>query len=169
MAFGLATSYPSIVLLGALAAVTFAIAHFPFIDRLVPAVVPYARAAGTACLIASAATMFAFGYRVADGRDQIEQLKSDLARAEYFEDVSRKTAEEADKLKQEADKRASDAEGKLSDYESKFGKNPADPPAGVLEWMRSLQQHPQRRADASANPQQRGVVARLRALGAKRQ
>lgn len=150
--WGTVTSYPAIIVYGAVTVAAFVVAHAPaLVQRLLPTVAVYAAAAGKLCLIASAAMMFAFGYRVADGRDEIEQLRSDLARSEYFEQVSRKTAEEADQLKRQADQRASEAEGKLSDYETKFGRNPADPPAGVLEWLRSLQQRPQRRADTGAD------------------
>lgn len=165
--FGTLTSYPSIALFGLVAAAGFAIAHLPLANRL-PMIGAYVRAAGLASLVAGALVIFAFGYRVADGRDEIARLKNDLAWAEFNADVQRQVAETADELKQQAEAEKAEAKGRLNEYETRFGPNPLDPPLGVLDWLRSLQRHPERRAGGADQPK-RGVVARMRAAGAKRQ
>jgi hypothetical protein len=165
--FGTLTSYPSIALFGLVAAAGFAIANLPLANRL-PVIGPYVRAAGVVSIVASAALMFAFGYRVADGRAEIERLKSDLAWAEFNVDVQRQVAETADQLKQQAEAEKSEAKGRLNEYETRFGPNPSDPPPGVVDWLRSLQRHPERRAGGADQPK-RDIVARVRAAGAKRQ
>ncbi len=165
--FGALTSYPSIALLGLVAAAGFAITHLPLANKL-PVLGTYVRAAGIASIVSAAALMFAFGYRVADGRAEIERLKNDLAWAEFNAEVQRQVAETADQLKQQADAEKAEAKGRLNEYETRFGPNPSDPPPGVVDWMRSLQRHPERRAGSADQPK-RDAVPRVRAAGAKRQ
>jgi hypothetical protein len=160
-------SYPSIALLGLVAAAGFAIAHFPLADKL-PVLGPYVRAAGAVSIVSAAMLMFAIGYRVADGRDEIARLKNDLAWAEFNADVQRHVAQAAEQLKRRAEAEKAEAKGRLNEYETRFGPNPSDPPPGVLDWLRSLQRHPERRAGGS-DQSKRGGGARVRAAGANRQ
>lgn len=164
--WGLVTSYPTITVMGVAAAASFAVSHTPtLIERFFPVIIPYTKAAGIVCLVSSAWLMFAFGYRVSDGREEIARVKNELAWVQWNLHLKAESEETAFNLMNEAKARAATAEGKLSEYEQKFGKNPSDPPPGVLEWLRSLQQHPQRRAGADQPP--RGLVARVRATGEK--
>jgi hypothetical protein len=166
--WGLVTSYPTITVMGVAAAASFAISHTPaIVERFFPVIMPYTRAAGIVCLVSSAWLMFAFGYRVSDGREEIERVKNELAWVQWNLHLKEESEKTAFDLMSKAKEQAATAEGKLSEYESRFGKNPSDPPPGVIEWLRSLQQHPQRRAAASQP--QRGLVARVRTTGAERQ
>jgi hypothetical protein len=169
IAWGVATSPPVLILLGAIAVAAFAVAHVPLVERFFPEVIPFTKAALIAQLVASSALIFLLGFNVAQNRDETERLKNDLAWSEHQIEIQTRMADSADQLKREADARAANAEGQLSEYKKKFGDNPSDPPPGVLEWMRSLQQHPERRAGAGAEQPQRGVVARVRATGGRRQ
>ena len=162
-----ATSPPVLIALAALAVAAFVVAHVPVIATLIPTVAAWQRLAIVLQFGAVIALIFLLGFRVADQRAETEQLKNDLAWSQYQLEIQTSMADSADQLKREADARAASAEGQLSVYKQKFGDNPSDPPPGVLEWMRSLQQHPERRA--GADQPQRGLVARVRAAGGRRQ
>jgi hypothetical protein len=167
--WGTVTSYPAISIFGVVAVITFAVAHAPLIERLFPSVIVYTKAAGAVCLVSSSALMFAFGFRVADGRDEIERLKNDLAFSEFELDQQRQVADAADELKRAADVKADEARGQLDAWRKKFGDDPDSACAFTreyLDWMRNRNTDRQRRADAESP--RRGLVARVRALGATR-
>jgi hypothetical protein len=169
IAWGFATSPPFLIVLAAVAAAAFLVAHVPVVERLFPMVIPYTKAALVAQLVASTALIFLLGFATAHDRDETARLKNDLAWSEYQLGLQTSMANTADELKREADARASQAEGKLNEYETKFGKRAAcDPPAGYLDWLHTLQSRP-RSAGVTAEQPRRGLVARVRALGGKRQ
>jgi hypothetical protein len=162
------TSYPAISILGVVAIAGFAVSHTPLIERFFPSVIPYVKAAGLVCLVSAAMLMFAFGYRVADGRAEIEQLKNDLAWSEFQLGEQKAAADAADELKQDSDAKKAAAEGELDEYKRLFGPDPGviTPPRGYLDWLHGLQRHKPRAA--RADQPQRGLVERVRALGSQR-
>jgi hypothetical protein len=169
IAWEIATSPPVLITLGAVAIAGWMVSHLPMVERWCPAVIPYTRAAWLANIVASAALVFLLGFSFAHDRAEVEKVKNDLAWAQYELEMKAAAEQTAFEQLSEAKAKAAEAEGKLSEYESKFGKNPSDPPPGALEWMRSLQQHPQRRAGAGSDQPQRGRLARVRAIGSQRQ
>jgi hypothetical protein len=70
-----ATSYTVIVALAALVVVCTVIAHFPFVSKLFPAVIPYQIAAGVLVYVFLSMQAFCVGFRIADGRAEIKRLK----------------------------------------------------------------------------------------------
>jgi len=163
------TSYPAITCFAALAVVTFAVAHLPFIERLFPSIIPYTKAAALVSTMAFPLLMFAAGYRVADARDEVERLKNNLAFSEFLLDQQRQMADAADELRRKSDTNAEEAKGQLDVWREKYGD---DPDAACrftreyLDWMRNRNADRQRRVDAGAS--RRGLVARVRAFGEAR-
>jgi hypothetical protein len=172
MFWDVATSPPVLIAIGLLAVAAFVVAHVPWwIERFFPVVVPYTRTAMAVQYLAAAALCFLIGFGVADDRADLARLKNDLEYSEFMLDQQRQVAEEADRLKREADAEAAAAKDKLDAYHAKFGPNPGvscSKPAGYDDWLRTLQRRG-RHALARADQPQRGLVARVRALGGKRQ
>lgn len=171
--WGLVTSYPVISIMGMAAAASFVVSHTPaLVERFIPVIVPYTRGAAIVCLVSSAWLMFAFGYRVADGREEIERLKNNLEFSEFMLGEQSAAAEAAHQLKAQAESDAAEARGKLDAYHEKFGANPGvscPEPPGYREWLRTLQRRGRHAvAAAGADEPQRDLVARMRAIGAKR-
>lgn len=168
--WGLVTSYPAIAILGVAAAVSFAVSHTPKLVRWAfPPVAAYTRAAAIVCLVSSAWMMLAVGYRIADGRDEIERLKNNLAWSEFMLGEQSAALDSAHELKRKADAEADQAKGTLNEYKSRFGSAPGvcAPPPGYLDWLRSLQRR--RTRAAGADQPQRNLVSRVRAFGGQRQ
>ncbi len=171
MFWQIATSTTVLVLIAAVAVVSFAIAHFPFVDRLYPPLAEFEKAASIVAILAFAALLYLIGFKAADARAELARVKNDLAWTEFQLGEMERAAKDAEALKQDADAAASDARGKLSEYQAKFGDDPnaalCRPRAGVVEWVHKLQRRPTAapRADAPG----RGVVARLRAARGKHQ
>ncbi|WP_316171072.1 hypothetical protein [Bradyrhizobium sp. SZCCHNRI1058] len=170
MFWSVVTSTPVLVLIAAVAVVSFAVAHFPFVDRIYPPLAEFEKAASIAAILAFAALLYLIGFRAADTRAELMRVKNDLAWTHFQLGERERAAEDAEALKRDADAAASDARGKLSEYQAKFGDDPNSvlcrPRAGVVEWVHKLQRRPP--AAGRADAARRGLVARLRAVGEKR-
>lgn len=156
--WSVATSVPSLLLLGAVALAALTIAYLPIVARLWPAVKIYQRLAGIVAVAAAAALMFLVGFNAADQRAEVARLKDDLAFKEFQLKSAADTAADAERLRRAAEAETRKAKGKLDEYCEKFGcgddrKPPApakgvrvvrrcDPPPGYVEWLRQLQRRP---------------------------
>lgn len=165
-----ATSAPVLVSIAALAVASFAVAHFPFVDRLWPRLAEFQKAASIVTILAFAALLYLVGFKAADTRAELQRVKNDLAWTQFQLGEQQRAARDADDLKTNADAAASEAKGKLSEYKAKFGDDPnaavCRPRAGVVEWVHQLQRHPP--GGAVTGGAERGAVARLRGSGAQR-
>ncbi|UFZ05491.1 hypothetical protein LQG66_04005 [Bradyrhizobium ontarionense] len=164
------TSTPVLVIIAAVAVVSFAVAHFPFVDRLYPPLAAFEKAASIVAILAFAALLYLVGYKASDTRAELKRVKNDLVWTQFQLGAQERAAEDAETLKREADASASDARGKLSEYQAKFGDDPnaalCRPRAGVVEWVHQLQRRPH--ATGGAFGARRGAAARLRATGEER-
>ncbi|WP_316200427.1 MULTISPECIES: hypothetical protein [unclassified Bradyrhizobium] len=166
----LITSTPVLVMLAAVAVASFAVAHFPFVDRIYPPLAAFEKAASIVAILTFAALLYLVGAKNADNRAELRRAKNDLAWTQFQLGQQERAAKDAAALKQDADAAASDARGKLSEYQAKFGDDPkaalCRPRAGVVEWVHKLQRRPP--AAGRADPPGRGAVARLRAAREQR-
>lgn len=121
----IATSTAVLCLLALIFAVAFVVAHVPtLVERFVPAIMPYTKAAALVQLAAAALLTFLIGFRVADERADNKQLKNDLAYQQLQLETAEATAKDAERLKEEAKAEADEAKGKLNDFRSKYGDQP---------------------------------------------
>ncbi|WP_315742787.1 MULTISPECIES: hypothetical protein [unclassified Bradyrhizobium] len=170
MFWSVVTSTPVLVLIAAAAVVSFAVAHFPFVDRIYPPLAEFEKAASIVAILAFAALLYLIGFKAADARAELTRVKNDLAWTQFQLGERERAAEDAEALKRDADAAASEARGKLSEYQAKFGDDPnavlCRPRPGIVEWVHKLQ----RRSPAAsrADAARRGLVPRLRAAGEKR-
>jgi hypothetical protein len=136
-----ATSYPVMVIIGLIAVAAFVVGHVPaIVERVFPALVPFTRSALLVQIAAAAVLMFLVGFRVADGRAEIANMKNDIAWKDFQLDQLKQTADEAHVLKEQADARASEAKGLLNEWRTKHGDKPdgAFTPDDLI-WLRNVQ------------------------------
>lgn len=123
--WNVATSTPVLLLLAAIAAAAFLVAHVPaLITRFVPSLVAYTMAAALVLSITAALLMFLIGFRISDERALTRQLKNDLAFSEMQVEQQKATADDAERLKAQAETQANEAKEKLDDYRKKYGDRP---------------------------------------------
>jgi hypothetical protein len=119
-----ATSYPALVLLGLVAGVAFVVAHLPLVEKLFPPVAPYIRAASLASVVAASALLFLVGFRVADARREVDQLRTELLwKTVQIENLDA-TARDAERLRQQADARLAETKGQLDEWRTIYGDKP---------------------------------------------
>lgn len=140
----IATSDVALAIVAVIMAAAFAISHLPIVRDL-PAVKPYAIAAGVIAYLALADLALCIGYRISDEHAETARLKTELAWNKNQLKQQKATADDAERIAQEKAAEAEELKGKVSDYEK------------ALE------------AAAAANPQSACAlsdddVARLRAL-----
>lgn len=142
--WSIATSDVALTIVAVIMAAAFVISHLPVVRDL-PAVKPYAIAAGVIAYLALADLALCIGYRIADEQAETARLKTELAWNKGQLKQQKATADDAERIAQEKAAEAEELKGKVSDYEK------------ALE------------ATAAANPQSACAlsdddVARLRAL-----
>lgn len=156
----IATSYPTLVLIGVVMIALFVIGHLPLIGKLIPAVEPYIAAAAIGSTIAAAALLFLIGFRVADQRDEAASLRRELNFSNLQLESMTATAKDATRLKDEADANRKATSDQLNAWREKYGDNPDAAcryPREFLDWLRN---RPGKRAGASENrdrPRLRGA------------
>lgn len=135
-----ATSYPVLALLGVVALVTFIIGHLPLIERLMPPLAPYIRAAALTSIIATAALLFLVGFRVADQREEAARLQRELNFSNMMLESMEATAKDAQRLREAADAERKETKGQLDVWRSKYGSDPDAAcryPREFLDWLRA--------------------------------
>lgn len=158
--WNVATSTPVLTSLAAIFVAAFLVAHVPVIvERLLPAIEPYDRAALAIQIAAAASLFFLIGFRAADERAETRSLKNDLAWHENELEQQKATAEDAERIAREKAAEAEALKAKVEDYEATLAKQPVgtcaldDTDIGGLRSLRRAGQN------QSANP------ARLRGAG----
>ncbi|MES2671638.1 MAG: hypothetical protein V4673_14640 [Pseudomonadota bacterium] len=120
-----ATSFVVLSIIALIAAAAFIVAHVPkFVERFIPALMPYTKAAALVQVLAALLLFFLIGFRVSDERAEAKQLRNDLAFKELQLKNAQDTANDAERLKKQAEAKASEAKGKLDEFRTKFGDNP---------------------------------------------
>lgn len=94
--------------------------------RWVPGLAPYVLLARLVAFLTLAALAFLIGFRAADERAEVKQLKADLAFSRLQLDAQRQTADTAARLRAAAEADAATANQKVSDYEQRLSTLPAD-------------------------------------------
>lgn len=144
MFWDVATSDLALTITAIVMVAAFVVSHMPVVRDL-PAVKPYAIAAGIVAYLALAWLSLCVGYRISDDHAETARLKTELAWNANQLKQQKATADDAERIAQEKAAEAEELKGKVSDYEK------------ALE------------AAAAANPQSACAlsdddVARLRAL-----
>lgn len=135
-----AISYPVLTLLAVVAIATFVIGHLPLIERLMPPLAPYIRAAALTSTVASAALLFLVGFRVADQREEAARLQRELNFSNLMRESMEATAKDAQRLRDAADAERKVVKGQLDVWRTKYG---SDPDAACrysrefLDWLRA--------------------------------
>jgi len=122
--WNVATSDIALGILGAIAAVSFLVAHVPFVGRLIPAVEPYVVAARLVSIVTAASLFFLIGFRVSDERATLAQLKGELAWKDNELEQQKATAEDAERIAKQKALEAGELKAKVDDYEAVLAKQP---------------------------------------------
>lgn len=122
--WSLATAVPTLAVLGLIAGAAFLVAHLPWIEKLLPPIEPYIRAASLVSVIASSALLFLIGFRVADARAEVERLRTELLWKTVQVENLDATARDAERLRQQADTRLAEVKGQLDEWRTIYGDKP---------------------------------------------
>lgn len=115
----LATSMPVFGALAALALAAFVVAHVPFV-RALPAVAPYAVAAGLVQVVAVALLCFLVGFRVSDERAEAKSLRTQLAAKQVDIEAANDAAGKADAAHAELARQTEQDQQRIEDYEERL-------------------------------------------------
>lgn len=120
-----ATSTPALMIVGVIGASAFVVAHMPaVVERLLPQLVPYAKAALIVQVIAFADLMLCVGYRIADERTELRNARFELSWKQSELEQQRQSAEQAAKLASDNKERADALQSQVDDYVEKLSKTP---------------------------------------------
>lgn len=108
---------------GAIFVAALAVAHVPLINRI-PQVAPYVLVAGLVAYLALADLALCLGYRIADERAALRQLKIDLAWSKNQLAQQKATAEDKERLAAEKAAEADELKAKVDDYEKTLSSRP---------------------------------------------
>lgn len=114
-----ATSYAVLSALAALLLAGLVVGFAPLL-RWLPGLAPYVLLARLVAFLTLAALAFLVGFRVADERAEVKQLKADLAFSRLQLDAQKAAADTAARLRAEAESEAATANQKVSDYEERL-------------------------------------------------
>lgn len=121
----IATSAIALGLLAVILAAAFLVSHVPaLVQRFMPSLVPYTKAAALVQLIAAAALFFLIGFRISDERAETKQLKTELAWNQNQLEQQKATAEDAERIATEKAAEAETLKAKVDDYEATLAKQP---------------------------------------------
>ena len=122
--WSVATSYAVLSTLATLFLAGLVIGFAPLL-RWVPGLAPYVLLARLVALIALAVLSFLIGFRVADERAEVKQLKADIAHKQMELDNEKATAATSARLRAKAEADVATANQKVTEYEERLAKQPA--------------------------------------------
>jgi hypothetical protein len=125
----IATSDIALAAVGILFVATWVVARTPV--RKIPAIAPYALLAGLVSYLALADLALCVGFRIADERAAVRQLKNDLAWSDNELEQQKATAEDADRIAKEKAAQAQELQQKVSDYEAALERATTANPASA--------------------------------------
>lgn len=122
--WSVATSYAVLSIIGTALVAALIVGHFPLIGRI-PVVGSYVVASRLAAYLLLALLAFLIGFRVADERAEVKQLKADLAFKQMELDNEKATAATSARLRAKAEADVATANQKVTEYEERLAQQPA--------------------------------------------
>lgn len=129
MFWDIATSDLVLTIVAAVMVASFVVSHLPIVRDL-PAVKPYAIAAGLIAYLALADLAFFGGYRISDERADAARLERDLDWSKNQLAQQKATADDAERIAKEKAAEADELKGKVVDYEKALAQRAKTDPGG---------------------------------------
>ncbi len=119
----LATSDVALAIVAALLVACFVLSRLKVV-AFIPQLAPYTVLAGFLVYLLLADLALCIGFRIADERAQLNQLRIELAWRDNELEQQKATAEDADRIAREKAAEAEELKGKVSDYEDRLAALP---------------------------------------------